>query len=533
MSDKSKICLIGLGGAGCGIITRLNINSKHISTVAIDTDKQVLLLCKADEKIIIGESITKGLSSGGKPEIGEKAALNDENSIKEIIENSDIVIIAVGLGGGTGSGACSVILRLARELKILTIVIYTTPFGFEGGHQMQITQNAINNIIKYADAYLPVDNNKLLKTINNKTFALTAYSRIDEIFGNFITCVSRMIYDKNGINNEYFNLMLTLKNTGGLCFTFGKCSNYENIALALNRALAYKLLDVSFEKAVKIFISVRGDDKLSPNEKSEIIKSVESILPNKDTKIFLNHCIENESDYFLFLITVNIRESNQDINTDSETEINQNENINYRETFNKYKENIMNKMIFMSYNHADKSIADKIDEIIVEILKDEYIINRDIRKLEYKDSIKKFMESIKVHNYVLMLVSKSYLESVNCMFEVLETMKNDDFKERMLFIILDDANIYNEGSVLVYQNYWASKINIIEKEIEKEKKNKNIPSVKNLSEDWGKYMKIHLEIGEFINTLRDEIGYNIEELFELEFEPIINYIRRRDEEIYK
>ena len=193
------------------------------------------------------------------------------------------------------------------------------------------------------------------------------------------------------------------------------------------------------------------------------------------------------------------------------------------ETFNETEKH----NIYLSYSHNNRSTADEIDKIIGEILRNQYNILRDERELGYKSSIKQFMNMIPEQDYVLMLVSNAYLVSENCMYEVLETMRNHNYKEKMLFIILDDAKIYEPDSLSQYQKYWNDIKIQKENEIVEVVSQRIFGALGYLSEQWKKIMKINIEISEFIQILKDEKGFNYNDLLNNKFKPIIDYIAAR------
>jgi len=192
-SATTKMSLIGIGGAGCNTINRLS-GIEHgvipyVNTVAIDTDEIELSRCKAKTKILIGEKIMNGTGSGGKPENGKRAAKENEAAIKEAVKDSDIVFLTAGFGGGTGSGASGVVAQIAKALGIKTIVAYIMPFTVEGEIKMNNARRAVDNISKIADAYYPIDNEKMLHNFPQNISANDAFYQIDDIIRNLIKSI--------------------------------------------------------------------------------------------------------------------------------------------------------------------------------------------------------------------------------------------------------------------------------------------------------------------------------------------------------
>ena len=158
----ANIKVIGIGGGGNNAVNRMisaNITSAHY--VAINTDKQDLLMSNADQRLQIGEKITRGLGAGAEPEIGQKAAEESKGNISEILKDTDLVFITAGMGGGTGTGAAPVVAQLAKEMGILTIAVVTKPFSFEGRKRMENSEKGLENLKKYVDTLVVIPNDKL------------------------------------------------------------------------------------------------------------------------------------------------------------------------------------------------------------------------------------------------------------------------------------------------------------------------------------------------------------------------------------
>jgi cell division protein FtsZ len=529
-----KTSVIGIGGAGSHSISYLNNKLMNINMIAIDTDKTTLLLSKADTRLLIGEDITNGNGIGGKPEIGERAARNSEAIIREVIKDSDVVFIVAGLGGGTGSGAFNVVAQIAKELDILTIAIFTMPFSFEGRNKKKIAQQSIEKTYKIVDSYLPIENDKLFEIASKNSTYRDMFSQIDDIIVNLIKCITGMINTNEIINFDFLDFKSMLKESGRLFFGIGRSSKQEEPMMALEKALHNQLLDNSIENATKIILSIRGNKKISMVDFFTVKENLLINLKNKNAKIILGVSIEEDSDFIVSIISVNpiVTIITKEFLLPYE-EINKKKykyNV-LQENFYKYIEQKNNRNIFISYSHDDYVTADQVHDIINKILKNKYSISRDVRNMEYKDSFKQFMETIPSHNYVLMLISKSYLTSENCMYEVLETMRNHDFKERMLFIILEGAKIYEPNAILQYQKFWNSTQKQKEMKIIEEVKEKNFYALGYLYEQWKKTEKIKLDISDFIRILKDEKGYKFENLINSNFKSIINYINNRDKKI--
>jgi len=527
IKDYKKIILICLGNAGIELTRHFDSKKANIKTVAIDTDRQDLYSCNANKKRLIGKTLNNGLGAGGNPEIGEKAAIIDEVKIRRTIENADLIFIVAGLGRGTGTGAYSIILRIAKEKNILTIAIYTMPFAFEGKYRREIACDAAERIAKFADAYIYYENNNFVKMLNKDTSF--DYFRINNLMNYLIMSITRMVNDKT----EYDNLISNLKNAGNLYFDYAENITNVNLTNTIMKLIQNQLTKIHIENAKSIIITLRADYNLTLKEKHQIIENIKIFISNKDTNIIFKCFVEEGCRNVVSIIIIDKETINAIKNLNVKETINQENNDDLMGKFNSYREKMKNKKIFLSYSHNDIIIADEIDNIIGKKLRDKYYIYRDVRDLKYKGSIRKFMETIPNYNYVLMLISKSYLESENCMYEVLETMRNHDFEKRMLFIILDDANIYDEKLLEKYYEYWNDKHKEKEREIKDYAVKERFDVLRLLDDKRRKIEKIKIDIIDFLRIINDEKGYKYKEMLDQNFKEIISYILKRDKEIYK
>jgi len=532
MINKLNILLIGIGGAGINITNYFYNEKTDIKTVSINTDKLDLLLkSKADIKLLIGETFNNGNGAGGKPENGEKAAIVDETLIRETIKDADadLIFIVAGLGGGTGTGAYSIILEIAKELSILTFALYIMPFDFEGKYKRVTAQKTADKITEIADAYLYFENDKIFE-INKKINNLAkCYAIFDDLIFYFVTSISRMLNNKKDNYKEFNKIISCFKNAGNLYFDYTKNITKENLTITILKMFKNPLADISIENAKSIIISIRVEYKLTEEEEREIIENIKYFIVNGKINILFNINVEEKCDNIVSIIIINNETTCSLTNNNIKEIINQDKYKELEQEFNKFKKK--NKIIFLSYSHKDKLIADEIEYIVRKKLNNEYYISRDINEIKYKDSIRKYMESISDYNYVIMLISKSYLTSDNCMYEMLETMRNKDFRKRILTIILDEGNIYTEEALFEYQEYWNSECKKKEEEIKKfvDKNEYNI--INYLDEKRKICEKIKIDIIEFIKILNDDKGEKYVDLLNQDFLPITDYIITRDKKV--
>ena len=211
----ARIKVIGVGGGGNNAVNRMiSAGIKSAQFIAINTDKQALLMNKAPVRIAIGEKATRGLGAGADPEIGAKAAEESKDAIIDQIKDSDLVFITAGMGGGTGTGAAPVVAQIAKELGILTIAVVTKPFLFEGKTREINSLNGIENLRKYVDTLVVIPNNKLLKIVPKGTSMVEAFRIADDVLRQGIQGISDLIVTPSLINLDFADVKSIMKNRG-------------------------------------------------------------------------------------------------------------------------------------------------------------------------------------------------------------------------------------------------------------------------------------------------------------------------------
>lgn len=264
----AKIRVVGVGGAGCNVINTM-IESQQIQGVefiAVNTDAQTLSINKAFVKIPIGQEMTGGLGAGSDPDIGEKAAEESIEIIRSNLEDSDMVFITAGMGGGTGTGASPVIARLARELGALTIGVVTKPFNFEGSLRMKNAQRGIDALKAEVDALITIPNQKLLEISDEKTSILDAFRLSDSVLNQGVQGISDLIVMPGLINVDFADVRSIMKNAGSALMGIGIGTGENRAEDAAKAAISSPLLDVSIEGATGILFNVVGGIDLTMKE---------------------------------------------------------------------------------------------------------------------------------------------------------------------------------------------------------------------------------------------------------------------------
>lgn len=238
--NPTRIKVFGIGGGGSNAVNRMYLDGiEGVELFAINTDVQHLTSLSVPNKIQIGEKVTRGLGAGARPEIGEQAALEDIDKIKEVLRNTDMLFLAVGLGGGTGTGAAPVIAETAKEMGILTVAVVTKPFNFEGQKRMQIALEGLEKLKEVVDTYIVINNQKLVE-IAEKNFSIKdAFKMVDDVLSKAVRGITSIVVTPALINVDFADVR-TVMERGGLAL-IGMGEGRKDIAI--EQAIASPLLE--------------------------------------------------------------------------------------------------------------------------------------------------------------------------------------------------------------------------------------------------------------------------------------------------
>jgi len=264
VSQKIRLKVIGVGGAGGNVVTRLyDRRIEGVESVSINTDWQGLKHSKADMKIQIGKMACRGLGAGMDPVKGKEAAEESIEDITKAVQNSDLIFIATGLGGGTGSGASPLVANLARQVGALTIAVVTKPFSFEGEKRLEIADEAWQKLFSEVDAIVTIPNDRVFNIIDEKTPILEAFFKIDEVLREGVKGISDLIAYPGLINLDFANIKTIMSNAGSSLLGLGKARGADRAKIAAQRAISSPLLDISIEGATKVLFNVSGGKDMS------------------------------------------------------------------------------------------------------------------------------------------------------------------------------------------------------------------------------------------------------------------------------
>lgn len=291
---KVKIKIIGIGGAGGNILTRMyKKKADGVDFVAINTDTQGLHYTKADQKINIGLNVTRGLGAGMDPEIGQKSAEESAKDVSEMLGKPDLIFIAAGLGGGTGSGAAPVVAKLAKDTGAIVVAVVTKPFFFEGAKRMEIANEAWEKLFRNVDSTITINNDRIFNIIEKDTPVLEAFKQIDEILKQGVGGISDLINYPGLINLDFANLRTILKDSGESIIGIGRASGKDRAVKAAKAAIESPLLDLSIKGASRILFNISGQNDLSLSEITEAARIITDSA-SKDSKIIFGASYDNE-----------------------------------------------------------------------------------------------------------------------------------------------------------------------------------------------------------------------------------------------
>ena len=273
----AQIKVVGVGGGGQNAVNRMiEEGIQGVEFIAVNTDAQALMLSNAPQRLRIGDKLTKGLGSGGNPEVGQRAADESREELAELLKGSDMIFITAGMGGGTGSGAAPVIAGVARELGALTIGVVTKPFTFEGTQRRRTAEAAMDEMVKNVDTLITIPNDRLLQIVDKKVGLNHAFRTADDVLRQGIQGISELITIPGLINLDFADVRSIMQDGGPALMSIGRGQGDGRAKEAAERAIHSALLDVSIEGARSIIFNIRGGEDMSlfeVNEAAEVVRA--------------------------------------------------------------------------------------------------------------------------------------------------------------------------------------------------------------------------------------------------------------------
>lgn len=261
--SAAKIIVVGVGGAGNNAVNRMvEETTGGVEFVGVNTDKQALTLCKAPTVVQIGEKLTKGLGAGAKPEIGQQAAEESIEDVKQVIQGADMVFVTCGMGGGTGTGAAPVIAGAAKSMGILTVGVVTKPFRFEAKTRMNNAMQGIERLRENVDTLIVIPNDKLLEIVDRRTTMPEALKKADEVLQQAVQGITDLINQPALINLDFADVQTVMIDKGIAHIGIGEAKGDEKALEAVQQAVASPLLETTIAGASHVIINITGDISL-------------------------------------------------------------------------------------------------------------------------------------------------------------------------------------------------------------------------------------------------------------------------------
>ena len=293
-NKRTRIKVIGVGGAGCNAIDHMIENSvKGVEFIVVNTDAQDLKASKCRNRLLIGKTKTHGLGAGQNPEVGRAAAIESEDDIHEIIGDTEMVFVTCGMGGGTGTGAAPVIARIAREHGCLTVGIVSKPFQFEGPKRMNNAVLGLEELRQYVDSLIVIPNQRLLQVVGNSTPLLDAFRETDNVLRKGVQSISETIAVSGLINIDFADVKAVMANSGTALMGIGVASGENRAVKAARNAIHSQLLEVTINGATNAIINITATQDLSLKEVDVAIGEIKNNC-GKDLSIIYGTTINNE-----------------------------------------------------------------------------------------------------------------------------------------------------------------------------------------------------------------------------------------------
>ena len=297
MDQLAKIKVIGIGGGGGNAINRMvESGVKGVEFIAANTDYQVLKNSKADVKIQIGKELTEGLGAGGRPEIGKQSAVESKKELEEALAGADMVFITAGMGGGTGTGAASIVAEIAQDLGALTVAIVTKPFSFEGKRRMENAEQGIDELKKHVDTLIVIPNDRLREIIDKQTPLLEAFKEVDNVLRRGVQSISDLIAVVGLVNLDFADVKAVMEKSGNAIIGIGIGMGEDRAAEAARQAVTSPLLETDIKGATDAIINITGGVNLTLFEAEQAAEVVREASNNDINTIFGSVINENLND---------------------------------------------------------------------------------------------------------------------------------------------------------------------------------------------------------------------------------------------
>jgi cell division protein FtsZ len=281
------IKVVGVGGGGTNAVNRMvDAGLSGVEFIAVNTDAQALMMCDADLKIHIGSKATRGLGAGADPVVGQAAAHESRDELKEALKGADMIFVTAGEGGGTGTGAAPIVAELGRELDALTVGVVTRPFAFEGRRRADQAENGIEALRERVDTLIVIENDRLLQVVEKRTSIVEAFRMADDILRQGVQGITDLITIPGLVNLDFADVRTIMRDAGSALMGIGRASGESRAAEAARAAVSSPLLEASIEGATGILLNVTGGSEIGLFEVNEAAEVVTSAADQNANVIF-------------------------------------------------------------------------------------------------------------------------------------------------------------------------------------------------------------------------------------------------------
>ncbi len=300
MSDDAVIKVVGVGGGGGNAVEHMVRESiEGVEFITINTDAQALRKSSVSEVIQIGSDITKGLGAGANPQVGRDSALEDREKIKEMLDGADMVFVAAGMGGGTGTGAAPVIAEIAKELDVLTVAVVTKPFGFEGKKRMAFAEQGITELSKHVDSLITIPNEKLLKVYGRNVTLLEAFGYANDVLKDAVQGIAELITRPGMINVDFADVRTVMSEMGQAMMGSGVAKGEDRAEEAAEAAISHSLLeDIDLAGARGVLVNITAGMDMRLDEFEIVGNTVKAFASDNATVVIGTSLDPDMSDEF-------------------------------------------------------------------------------------------------------------------------------------------------------------------------------------------------------------------------------------------
>lgn len=294
---QATIKVIGVGGAGSNAVNRMiaeELSGVHF--ISLNTDSQALNQSKAEHRLQLGDSFTKGLGAGGDPSVGEAAARESDKQIAELLQGADMVFITAGMGGGTGTGAAPVVAEIARKMGILTVGVVTKPFFFEGPRRKRSAEEGAAKLRDHVDTLIIVPNDRLMSVVEKKTTIQEAFAKADDVLRQGVQGLSDIITLPGIINVDFADVRSVMSNAGVALMGLGRGIGDGRARMAASSAATSPLLETNIQGAKKVLVNITAGPDFSIGEAHEAMEYINQFVDPDDAEIIMGHVLRDSSE---------------------------------------------------------------------------------------------------------------------------------------------------------------------------------------------------------------------------------------------